>query len=293
MSTGTFQNEIYALILLVNNRYYRPVRYGLFGPYDVGKWDRSRPFGGVGLWLTHGYRERGAFGPRRTAGRCAERARYVVVWQALGADPRLISAHSAAQRLDQEGRPPHLVWNPLSGGITQLIPAVRAACLLGAPESLDCGSKGAAQQPAAANRQGRLCVQIAVVASAREPFTDRPMTGRAHFGLAAGLGRTLAVAGRAAGARRPGPRHGAPPGAVGLGGHFGASQIPDWDAAGPGHIDINVLGRSGPPFRQGLARRRKTRPGMVNRSHRTALESKLGWEIETGAAVASLADAPY
>ena len=217
-----------------------------------------------------------------------------MVWQALGADPRLISAHSAAQRLDQEGRPPHLVWNPLSGGITQLIPAVRAACLLGAPESLDCGSKGAAQQPAAANRQGRLCVQIAVVASAREPFTDRPMHGAERIldWLQAWAvpwrwpaGRPAPVAQARTTERRQA--------LWALGGHFGASQIPDWDAAGPGHIDIDLLGMSGPTFGQGLARRRKTRPGMVNRNHRTALESKPGRKIETGAAVASLADAPY
>jgi hypothetical protein len=217
-----------------------------------------------------------------------------VVWQALGADPRLISAHSAAQRLDQEGRPPHLVWNPLSGGITQLIPAVRAACLLGAPESLDCGSKGAAQQPAAANRQGRLCVQIAVVASAREPFTDRPMHGAEPIldWLQAWAVPWRWPAGRPApfAQARTTERRQA---LWALGGHFGASQIPDWDAAGPGHIDINLLGMSGPTFRQGLARRRKTRPGMVNRNHRTAPESKLGRKIETGAAVASLADAPY
>jgi len=217
-----------------------------------------------------------------------------VVWQALGADPRLISAHSAAQRLDQEGRPPHLVWNPLSGEITQLIPAVRAACLLGAPESLDCGSKGAAQPPAAANRQGRLCVQIAVVASAREPFTDRPMHGveRILDWLQAWAVTWRWPAGRPApfAQARTTERRQA---LWALGGHFGASQIPGWDAAGPGHIDIDLLGMSGPTFCQGLARRRKTRPGMVNRNRRTALESMLGRKIETGAAVPSLANAPY
>ena len=111
-----------------------------------------------------------------------------VVWQALGADPRQVSATSAARRLTQDGRPPHLVWNPLSGGIVQLIPVVRAACSLGGPEGLGyqgldaagvdgvpsgCGGPGS--DPA--NRQGRLCVQIGVVAWAWEPFTDGPMHG--------------------------------------------------------------------------------------------------------------------
>src|ERR1700685_1911905 len=35
-----------------------------------------------------------------------------VVWHVLGADPQLVSARSAAQRLDQGGYPSHLVWNP-------------------------------------------------------------------------------------------------------------------------------------------------------------------------------------
>ncbi len=96
-----------------------------------------------------------------------------VVWQALGADPRLISATSAAERLVQQGRPPHLVWNPLSGDIVQLIPVVRAACSLGAPEGLDCWTSTAKAAPA--NRQGRLCAQVGVLAWAWEPFTDGPM----------------------------------------------------------------------------------------------------------------------
>ncbi len=217
-----------------------------------------------------------------------------MVWQTVGADPRLISAHSAAQRLDQEGRPPHLVWNPLSGQIAQLIPAVRAACLLGAPESLDYRSNGAAPPPAAANRQGRLCVQIAVVASAQEPFTDRPMNGveRILDWLQAWAVPWRWPAGRPApfAQARTGERRQA---LWALGGHFGASQIPGWDAAGPGHIDIDLLGRSGPTFCQGLARRRKTRPGMANRNHRTAPESRLGPKRDPGAAVPSLANAPY
>src|ERR1700761_9638733 len=103
-----------------------------------------------------------------------------VVWQALGADPRLISAPSAAERLAAEGRPPHLVWNPLSGDFVQLIPVVRAACSLGGPEGLDYrtgGYEAAGSVPHPANREGRLCVQIGVLAWAWEPFTDGPMHG--------------------------------------------------------------------------------------------------------------------
>jgi len=109
-----------------------------------------------------------------------------VVWQALGADPRLISAASAAERLAADRRPPHLVWNPLSGDFVQLIPVVRAACSLGGPEGLDyrtggyggCGHEaGTGAVPHPANREGRLCVQVGVVAWAWEPFTDTPLHG--------------------------------------------------------------------------------------------------------------------
>jgi hypothetical protein len=50
---------------------------------------------------------------------------------------------------------------------------------------------------------------------------------------------------------------------------------------------------SGPTFCQGLARRHKKRPSIVNRNHRTALESRLGPKIETAAAIPSLANAPH
>ena len=60
-----------------------------------------------------------------------------VVWLTLGADPRAVSVWSAAQQLKQEGRPCHLVWDPLTGDIAQLLPIVRAGCALGTPEHLE------------------------------------------------------------------------------------------------------------------------------------------------------------
>jgi hypothetical protein len=163
-----------------------------------------------------------------------------VVWQALGADPRLISAASAAERLVQQGRPPHLVWNPLSGDLVQLIPVVRAACSLGAPEGLDCWTSTSKAAPA--NRQGRLCAQIGVLAWAWEPFTDGPLHG------AAALLSWLASWGVPSRwpAGRPAPFTHAQAAARScarwaLGGHFGASQVPGWDAVGPGAIDIGLL----------------------------------------------------
>ena len=56
------------------------------------------------------------------------------VWLVLHADPMTVSARAAAERLIELGRPPHLVWNPLSGDIAQLIPMVRAGRALGWPD---------------------------------------------------------------------------------------------------------------------------------------------------------------
>jgi len=57
------------------------------------------------------------------------------VWLTLGADPRAVSVCSVAQRLIEENRPCHLVWDPLTGELAQLLPIVRAGCVLGTPES--------------------------------------------------------------------------------------------------------------------------------------------------------------
>ena len=219
-----------------------------------------------------------------------------MVWQALGADPRLISAHSTAQRLDQEGRPPHLVWNPLSGDIAQLIPVVRAGCLLGAPESLECGRSEPGPSPAAeANRHGRLCVQVGVVAWPQKPFTDGPMYGVERI---LNWLQSWGVPWRWP-AGRPAPFPQARTversrARWALGGHFGASQVPGWDAAGPGDIDIDLLGLAQATHCQAIFRRRRPRPGMANRNHRVALETMLGPGIDADTAVRSLAaNAPH
>ena len=53
------------------------------------------------------------------------------VWLVLHADPISVTAREAAERLVALGRPCHLVWNPLSGEVIQLIPVVRAGRALG------------------------------------------------------------------------------------------------------------------------------------------------------------------
>jgi hypothetical protein len=216
-----------------------------------------------------------------------------VVWQALSADPRGISACSAAQRLDQEGRPPHLVWNPVSGEITQLIPIVRAGCSLGGPEGLDY-RRGTSAKLADTNNHGRLCVQIGVVGWPWEPFTDGPMNGvelildwldcwKVPCKWAAGPPAAFMHA-RAVTRSRA---------AWAAGGHYGASQVPGWDAAGPGSIDIDLIGgpyetHHAPPVPYQC---REAAAATVSQDSRVALDAMLAPGIAADVPVPSLA--PY
>ena len=166
-----------------------------------------------------------------------------VVWLTLGADPRTVSVWSAAQRLNQEERPPHLVWDPLTGDIAQMLPIVRAGCALGMPEYLDYEPGRSPAQAASVNREGRLCVQIGVLGSPREPFTSFQM-----IGLAAILGwldswhipRRWPAGPPAPYRQLTRPRSRA---LWARGGHYGASQVPECDNLGPGGIDIEHLTR--------------------------------------------------
>jgi hypothetical protein len=164
-----------------------------------------------------------------------------VVWMTLGVDAHLISVWSAAQRLNQENRPCHLVWDPQTGDVAQLLPIVRAGCALGTPEHLDYAPDRLPHPWSPVNHEGRLCVQIAVLASPREPFTSYPMMG---------LGEILDWLDSWRIPRRwpagPPARYRQSPRARSRavwaqGGHFGASQVPDCDSIGPGGIDIDQL----------------------------------------------------
>ena len=93
------------------------------------------------------------------------------------------------------------------------------------------------------NREGRLCVQIGVLGSPREPFTSYQM-----IGLAAILGWLDSwQIPRRWPAGPPAPfRQLARPRSRALwarGGHYGASQVPECDNLGPGGIDIDQLTR--------------------------------------------------
>ena len=165
-----------------------------------------------------------------------------VVWQTLETDPRLVSAWSAAEFLERLGRSPHLVWNPLSGEIVQLIPILRAGRGLGGPGGLVAAGPCAPCDTAAVNREGRLCVQIGVISFAREPFTSGPVAG--HDLILTWLDTWRIPRTWPAGPPAPfSPAHSEPRSRRlwARGGHFGGSQVPDCFATGPGAIEIERL----------------------------------------------------
>jgi len=179
-----------------------------------------------------------------------------VVWLTLGVDPRAISVISAAQRLNAEGRPCHLVWDPLTGDIAQLLPIVRAGRALGTREHLMYLQEDPGHPMPTVNREGRLCVQIGVVGSPREPFTSYQMTG---LGDLLGWLDTWQIPRRWP-AGQPAPfRQADRPRSRALwarGGHYGASQVPDCTSVGPGGIDIDQLTGTDPLTRGRPADRR-------------------------------------
>jgi hypothetical protein len=149
-----------------------------------------------------------------------------VVWFTSENDPRLVSARSAAQDLARAGRPPHLVWNPCTGEIVQVLPATRAACLLADP----------------VRGEGRACLQIMVIGTAREPFTNGPLKGLDAimrwldgWGVSrrwpAGPPLPSPQSYHSDRQRRPWAR----------GGHFGASQVPECTLPDPGGVDIRRI----------------------------------------------------
>ena len=168
-----------------------------------------------------------------------------VVWLTLGSLANSVSVQSAAQRLVAEHRPCHLVWNPVTGEIAQLISVLRAGRALGAPDRLDWTPVRIHRRPENVNAEGRVCVQIGVLALAAEPFTNGPLIGIEaimswldSWGVPRRWpgGQPGSAVGGAEGSRAAWAR----------GGHFGASQVPGCAHVGPGAIDIHRLTGSGP-----------------------------------------------
>ena len=172
------------------------------------------------------------------------------VWLTLGTSPSTISVQSAADRLLAEGRPCHLVWDPVSGDIAQLISIMRAGRALGTPERLDWRGADVADTVARVSSEGRICAQIGVLARPGEPFTSGAMPG-----LAAILGWLDSWNVPRQWPAGPPPLLGCVPpersrARWARGGHFGASQVPECENAGPGAIDIDrITGPHGIPVR--------------------------------------------
>jgi hypothetical protein len=178
------------------------------------------------------------------------------VWLTLGRPPGGVSVQSAAERLLSECRPCHLIWDPVTGEVAQLISVLRAGRALGAPDRLDRAPNRVTARPETVNKQGRICVQIGVLSTAAEPFTSGPMPGvEAIIGWldAWGVARHWPC-GQPGGPRACPPSQAGQAGLAGRralwarGGHFGASQVPGCEHAGPGSIDIDRL--TGPRGRQ-------------------------------------------
>jgi len=163
------------------------------------------------------------------------------VWLTLGTAPRTVSIQSAAQRLVSERRPCHLVWDPLTGDIVQLISILRAGRALGAPEQLDWDPDRVSAAPLNVNAEGRVCAQIGVLGHPAQPFTDGPMIGvdaivewLDSWGVSRRWPAGEPMSCLAAGAERSRVLWA-------RGGHFGASQVPGCENAGPGAIDTDQL----------------------------------------------------
>ena len=200
------------------------------------------------------------------------------VWLTLGSLANAVSVQSAAQRLVAEHRPCHLVWNPTTGEIAQLISVLRAGRALGAPDRLDWTPVRIHRRPENVNAEGRVCVQIGVLALAAEPFTNGPMIGvEAIMSWLDSWGVPRRWPGGQPGSWTEAGRAGGRVGVVGIGtggggvgggadgsravwargGYFGASQVPGCAHVGPGAIDIHRLTGGGP---HGLAMRTRDLP---------------------------------
>lgn len=189
-------------------------------------------------WMTQARRIRAATdgGPLRGG---APRA----VWLTLSTSPRTVSVQSAAQRMVSEHRPCHLLWDPVTGEVVQMVSVLRAACALGVSEPLN---RSGHTRCTNVNTEGRVCVQIGVLADPADPFTDGPLTG---LGPIVNWLDSWKIPRRwPAGAPAKHDEGRDPAGGRernralwARGGHFGASQVPGCENTGPGGIDTARL----------------------------------------------------
>ena len=171
------------------------------------------------------------------------------VWLTLGTAPGAVSVQSAAQRLISERRPCHLIWDPVTGDVAQLISVLRAGRALGAVDHLDWAPDHVRIHPDNVNAEGRICVQIGVLGLPGDPFTGRH--ARRDRGIVSWLD-SWGVSRRWPAGQPEACRIDMPTATATIidrrsrvawarGGHFGASQVPGCENAGPGAIDIDRI----------------------------------------------------
>jgi hypothetical protein len=185
------------------------------------------------------------------------------VWLTLGTAPGTVSVQSAAQRLIGERRPCHLIWDPVTGDVAQLISVLRAGRALGAADHLDWAPGRVRSHPENVNAEGRVCVQIGVLGHPGQPFTGGTLVGIEtivswldSWGVSrrwpAGRPERYCMELSSPAVPFDDQRSRV---AWARGGHFGASQVPGCDNAGPGSIDVDRI--TGP---HGLAVRARGLP---------------------------------
>lgn len=145
------------------------------------------------------------------------------------------SIAGAVSAMDSARSWSHVVWDPRSGEIVQMIGADRAARALEHPA-------GTPQT----NRMGAVCVQIEVVGRAADPFTSGPLVGLERIlGWLDGLGvpRVWPAGAPAAYPGCYGLNNGQRHPAVWLAkaGHYGHSQVPNNRHGDPGAVDVSKL----------------------------------------------------
>ncbi|MDS1270962.1 hypothetical protein RIF23_11700 [Lipingzhangella sp. LS1_29] len=155
-----------------------------------------------------------------------------VVWGTTESDPLTVTAVQAAERLVGQTHHAHLVWNPHTGDIAQLLPATTAVTeQLVSPNQVDRG------------RDGRLCLLIDVVGFSSLPFTQGPLLGRAALLTWLDTWRVPRSWPAGTPVRTPAKlaRGQTTEFTWAQGGHFGRSQFPGSTAASPGAIAPEVL----------------------------------------------------
>lgn len=161
-----------------------------------------------------------------------------VVWHTTENDPNTTSALAVARYLNNVRSQVHLVWNPVTGEMVQMIPANRGGRGL-------MNLAGGIQT----NRGGSVVFQIEVVGKAVNPWTSGPCKG---LDAIVAFLRQLGINDVwPAGDLKPYPAsYGGVRSTVAWAnpGHFGHSQVPENDHGDPGDLNQSKITGTGTPL---------------------------------------------